>query len=103
MILDVNAKPKTLTFLEKKNRRISFLSCVLVKNFCATTPKTYILKKINLISSKFKTYDLQKTVEIMKSQPRRKYLQMINITRNLYSKYIKNSQMSIIRGESPFF
>ena len=39
----------------------------------------------------------------MKSQPRRKYVQMINITINLYSKYIKNSQMSIIRGESPFF
>ena len=105
MILDVNTKPKTLTFLEKKNRRISLLSYVLGKNFYATTPKTYTLKKkkINWISSKVKTCDLQKTVEIMKSQPRRKYLQMIKVTRNLYSKYIKNSQMSIIRGESPFF
>ena len=75
------------------------LSCVL-----SNTKNIYIKKKkINWISSKVKTCDLQKTVEIVKSQPGRKYLQMINIIRNLYSKYIKSSQMSIIRGESPFF
>ena len=59
-------------------------------------------KKINWISSKFKTSDTEKTVKIMKCQTGRKYLLMINIIRNLYSKYIKNSQKSIIRDKAQF-
>ena len=70
-------------------------------------PKTQVRKfyKINLTSSKVKTFMLQRTLLRKRkenSQNRRNYLQIIYLIRDLYPEYIKKSYNSTIKRQLNF-